>query len=150
MSNLRTSLSSGPGPVHTFLQNSLPVLVKPWTPGTGRFVVVTFFAQLPPKKHPKNVWNLCHPRFIALLLRVPCTPVLQTTASVMPERSKPPNLALKRNATALVSPMSHIFKRKSMFFYVDRSTTTMPNQWVSILVTFTMEIVHLLNAYESC
>ena len=42
-------------------------------------------------------------RFISLLLRVPCTPVPQTTASVMPESSKPPNLALKRNAKSHVS-----------------------------------------------
>jgi len=111
------------------------------------FVVVTFFAQLPPKKHQKNVGNLCHPRFIALLLRVPCTPVLQTTASVMPERSKPPNLALKRSSKSLVSPMIHIFPMEINVFYVDRSTTTMPNHLVSFLFTFTREIVHLLNAY---
>ena len=48
---------------------------------------------------------MCKPCFNALLLRVPCTRVLQTTASVIPERSKPPNLALKRNAK---SPVSHL------------------------------------------
>ena len=48
----------------------------------------------------KTVGNMFKQRFISLLLRVPCTPVPQTTASVMPESSKPPNLALKRNATS--------------------------------------------------
>ena len=58
---------------------------------------------LDPRKQQKTFEKVCRPRFIALLLRVPCTPVLQTTASVMPERSKPPNLALKRNAKSHVS-----------------------------------------------
>ena len=49
--------------------------------------------------------NICKLRVTALLLRVPRISVIQTTAGVMPERSKPPNLALKRNAK---SPVSHL------------------------------------------
>ena len=55
---------------------------------------------------------MCHPRFTALLLRVPCTCDLQTTASVMPERSNTPNLALKRSAKSQFSKLLHIFQRK--------------------------------------
>ena len=51
-----------------------------------------------PAVDQKTFGKMFRPRFISLLLRVPCTCVIQTTASVMPERSKPPNLALKRNA----------------------------------------------------
>ena len=54
---------------------------------------------------------MCDTRFAVLLLRVPCTCVLQTTASVMPECSGPPNLALKRNAK---SPFSQLLHRKPM------------------------------------
>ena len=57
---------------------------------------------------------MCNPRFTALLLRVPRTCVLQTTASVMPERSKPPNLALKRSAK------SPVVKKNVIWHYVLR------------------------------
>ena len=93
---------------------------------------------------------MCKPRFTTLLLRELHVRVIQTTASVMPERSKPPNLALKRSSKSLVSPLLHIFPMEINVFYVDRSTTTMPNHWVSFFSTFTAEIVHLLNAYEAC
>ncbi len=75
---------------------------------TVSFVVVTFFSPFfSPKSIKKTIGKVCRPRFIALLLRVPCTPVLQTTASVMPERSKPPNLAWKRNSKSPFSQLSH-------------------------------------------
>ena len=55
---------------------------------------------------------MCNPRFRTLLPAVPWLPVLQTIASVMPERSGPPNLALKRNAKSHVSlqwlPRPHV------------------------------------------
>ena len=56
---------------------------------------------------------MCHPRFTALLLRVPCTCDLQTTASVMPERSNTPNLALKRSAKSQFSKLLHIFPKEN-------------------------------------
>ena len=58
---------------------------------------------------------MCRPRFISLLLRVPCTCVIQTTASVMPERSKPPNLALKRNAKSPFGKVLDNFVHDNVF-----------------------------------
>ena len=69
------------------------------------------------KHMQKTFGKVCRPRFIALLLRVPCTPVLQTTASVMPERSKPPNLALKRNAKSPFCSLLHIFPLDFQHFW---------------------------------
>ena len=52
---------------------------------------------------------MCNPRLGALLAAVPRLRVLEMTASVMPERSEPPNLALKRYARAAVSQISYTF-----------------------------------------
>ena len=62
---------------------------------------------------------MCKKCFIALLLRVPCTHVLQTTASVMPERSTPPNLALKRSAKSHFSQLLYIYARKTQHFVIN-------------------------------
>ena len=52
---------------------------------------------------------MCNPRLGALLAAVPRLRVSEMTASVMPERSEPPNLALKRNASAALSQFSYTF-----------------------------------------
>ena len=51
-----------------------------------------------PKTTDKKLEKVCKLCFIALLPRVPCILVLQTTASVMPESKTLSNLAIKRSA----------------------------------------------------
>ena len=93
---------------HTYLMEHVHLFVcTALTNGAGHFCF---------QKNIKNVANTCNPRFMALLPRVPCTCVLQITASVMPEGSDLPTLALKRNAKSPVSPLLHTFPKEIQHF----------------------------------
>jgi hypothetical protein len=50
------------------------------------------------KNDQKSIGKMCKSDFTGLLARVPRIRVIQTIAGVMPERSKCPNLALKRSS----------------------------------------------------
>ena len=70
-----------------------------------------FFApeQTAPKNDHKSVGKVYNPHFGALLAAVPRLRVFEMTASVMPERSEPPNLASNRNARAAVFEITYTF-----------------------------------------
>ena len=61
---------------------------------------------------------MCNPRLGALLAAVPRLRVSEMTASVMPERSEPPNLALKCNASAAFSQFSYTFTMDFQNFWL--------------------------------
>ena len=75
-----------------------------------------FWAPWPQKKHQKTNSKMCKPHFAALLLRGPRTVVIETTAGVMPERRKPPNLALKHPSKTSFSQLLHIFPMNFQHF----------------------------------
>ena len=98
----------GSSPVY-ILQEMVEKQIENHWPAQSAFCCCnSFWAFWRPKTDQNSFGKMCKTHFTGLLAAVPCIRVLQTTAGVMPERSKPPNLASKCNAKSSFFQFSYI------------------------------------------
>ena len=77
----------------------------------------SFWAFWRPKTDQNSFGKMCKTHFTGLLAAVPCIRVLQTTAGVMPEHWRSPNLALNANSESSFSSFLHITTREFQYFF---------------------------------
>ena len=97
----------GSSPVH-ILQGVIEKQLENHYPAQSAFCCCnSFWAFWRPKTDQNSFGKMCKTHFMGLLAAVPCIRVLQTTAGVMPEHWRSPNLALNANSKSSFSLFLH-------------------------------------------
>ena len=106
----------GSSPVH-ILQEVIEKQIENHCPPQSAFCCCnSFWAFWRPKTDQNSFGKMCKTHFTGLLAAVPCIRVLQTTAGVMPEHWRSPNLALNTSSKSSFSLFLHKNTKEFQYF----------------------------------
>ena len=107
----------GSSPVH-ILQEVIEKQIENHCPPQSAFCCCnSFWAFWRPKTDQNSFGKMCKTHFTGLLAAVPCIRVLQTTAGVMPEHWRSPNLALNTSSKSSFSLFLHKNTKEFQYFF---------------------------------
>ena len=107
----------GSSPVY-ILQEMVEKQIENQWPAQSAFCCCnSFWVFWRPKTDQNSFGKMCKTHFTGLLAAVPCIRVLQTTAGVMPEHWRSPNLALNTSSKSSFSSFLHTNAKEFHFFF---------------------------------